>query len=195
MIRSGVESLDAILFTHEHRDHIAGLDDVRAYNFIQKKAMDLYGEERVLRALHHTFPYIFAERKYPGIPQVNYHIIDNQAFNIGETEIIPIRALHYRLPVLGFRIGEFAYITDANFIPPEEIDKIRGIRYLTIGALRRKKHISHYNLEQALEVIREVRPGQAYITHISHLMGPAGESETELPDNVRFAWDMLSLDI
>ncbi len=195
MLRARVDHLDAILFTHEHRDHIAGLDDIRAYNYIQKKPMDVYGEERVLRALHHTFPYIFAERKYPGIPKVNFHSIDNQSFSIGGTEIIPIRALHYRLPVFGFRIGEFAYVTDANFIPPEEIEKIRGVRHFALGALRKKEHVSHFNLEQALGVIREVQPGQAYLTHISHLLGRREDTEAELPANVRFSWDMQSIDI
>jgi phosphoribosyl 1,2-cyclic phosphate phosphodiesterase len=157
--------------------------------------MELYGEERVLRALQHTFPYIFAERKYPGIPQVNFHTIDNQPFTAGKTRIIPLRVLHYRLPVLGFRIGEFAYVTDANYIAPQEIDKIRGIRHFAICALRRRKHISHYNLEQALAVIREVQPEKAYLTHISHLLGSSREMEAELPENVCMAWDMLSLEI
>jgi phosphoribosyl 1,2-cyclic phosphate phosphodiesterase len=195
MLRASVESLDAILYTHEHRDHIAGLDDVRAYNFIQNKPMEIFGEERVLRALQHTFPYIFAERKYPGIPQVNFHTIDNQPFTVGKTRIIPLRVLHYRLPVLGFRIGDFAYVTDANYIAPEEIDKIRGIRHFVICALRRRKHISHFNLEQALEVIREVQPEKAWLTHISHMMGSSREMEVELPENVSMAWDMLRLEI
>jgi phosphoribosyl 1,2-cyclic phosphate phosphodiesterase len=195
MLRASVESLDAILYTHEHRDHIAGLDDVRAYNFIQNKPMEIFGEERVLRALQHTFPYIFAERKYPGIPQVNFHTIDNQPFTVGKTRIIPLRVLHYRLPVLGFRIGDFAYVTDANYIAPEEIDKIRGIRHFVICALRRRKHISHFNLEQALEVIREVQPEKAWLTHISHMMGSSREMEAELPENVSMAWDMLRLEI
>jgi len=147
MLRSGVNHLDAILFTHEHRDHIAGLDDIRAYNFIQNKPMDIYGEERVLRALHHTFPYIFAERKYPGIPKVNFHTIDANPFPLDGIDIIPVRALHYRLPVLGFRIGEFAYVTDTNHISEQEIDKIRGVKVFTICALRIKEHISHFNLE------------------------------------------------
>ncbi len=195
MLRARVGHLDAVLYTHEHRDHVAGLDDIRAYNYIQSKSMDIYGEERVLRALSHTFPYVFAERKYPGIPQVNFHTIDLQPFRIGNTEIIPIRALHYRLPVMGFRIGEFAYITDANYIPPEEIQKIRGVSYFVIGALRKKKHISHFNLDQALEVIREVQPGKAYLTHISHLMGTFRETGADLPDNIDLAWDTLSIDI
>ncbi|MFC2111821.1 MBL fold metallo-hydrolase [Bacteroidota bacterium] len=194
MLRARVGHLDAILYTHEHRDHIAGLDDIRAYNFIQKKPMELFGEERVLRALHHTFPYIFAERKYPGIPQVNFHKIDVNPFSLLDTDIIPIRALHYRLPILGYRIGEFAYVTDANFISPDEIEKIRGVGIFTICALRKKEHISHYNLEQALKVIDQVKPKMAYLTHISHMMGPSEEVEKELPGNVHLAYDMMSLE-
>ena len=194
MLCERIDHLDAILYTHEHRDHIAGLDDVRAFNYIQNKPMELYGEARILRALHHTFPYVFAERKYPGIPQVNFHVIDLQSFSIKNTEVIPIRALHYRLPILGYRVGEFAYITDANFIGPEEIEKIKGVRHFAINALRKREHISHFNLEQALEVIGQVRPEQAYITHVSHMMGPCRDVEPELPDNVSFAWDMLKIE-
>lgn len=195
MLSNRVNRLDAILYTHEHRDHIAGLDDIRAYNYIHKKPMDIYGEERVLRALHHTFPYIFAERNYPGIPKVNFHTIDMHPFQVDGIDIIPVRALHYRLPVLGFRVGDFAYITDANHISAEEIDKIRGVKVFVICALRIKEHISHFNLEQALEVIEAVKPGQAYLTHLSHVMGPFDEIEKILPENVHLAYDTLSLDI
>jgi phosphoribosyl 1,2-cyclic phosphate phosphodiesterase len=195
MLRARVDHLDAVIFTHEHRDHIAGLDDVRAYNYLQDGPMDVYGEDRVLRALQHTFPYIFAERKYPGIPQVNFHHIVNEPFRVNGLEIIPVRALHYRLPVFGFRVGEFTYITDANHISPEEMEKIKGTRHFAICALRKRKHISHYALSEALDVIDLVNPEKAYLTHISHMMGPQAETQTELPDRVSIAWDGLSIDI
>jgi phosphoribosyl 1,2-cyclic phosphate phosphodiesterase len=195
MLSARVDRLDAVIFTHEHRDHIAGLDDIRAYNYLQDRPMDVYAEDRVLRALQHTFPYIFAERKYPGIPQVNVHHIRNEPFSIGGMEIIPVRAYHYRLPVLGYRIGDFTYITDANLIAPEELEKIKGTRVFTICALRKHKHISHYSLSEALEVIKLVSPEQAYLTHVSHLMGSHAQTSSELPGGVSFAWDGLSFEI
>lgn len=192
MLNLHVKKLDAVLFTHEHRDHIAGLDDIRAYNFRQKKAMEIYTEDRVLNALKYQYPYIFAEKKYPGAPQVNIHIIDNQEFHIGELKILPIRVMHYRLPVLGFRIGELAYITDANFISEEEKEKLYGVKYFIVNSLRREKHMSHFTLSEALDLIREISPKRAYLTHISHLMGPHKQLESELPDHVQPAYDGLS---
>jgi len=195
MLRAEVKKLDAILYTHEHRDHIAGLDDIRAFNYIQKKPMDVYAEERVIRSLNNEFPYVFAERKYPGIPQINIHYIENQKFNINGLVIRPIRALHYRLPVLGYRIGEFAYITDANYISPEEKEKLENLKVLIICALRVKDHISHFTLPQALEIINEVKPDRAYLTHISHQLGLQNEVQKVLPDNVYLSYDELELQI
>ncbi len=195
MLNENVKKLDAILFTHEHRDHIAGIDDIRAFNYLQKSPMDVYAEKRVARALTYEFPYIFADKKYPGVPEVKLHIIDSNEFNIGLLQIIPVRVMHFRLPVLGFRIRDFAYITDANFIPEEEKEKLIGVKYLVINALRKEKHISHYSLFQALEIIKELSPRRAYLTHISHQMGVHSKLEQELPAGVVAAYDGLKIEI
>jgi len=189
MLKYKVQNVDAILFTHEHKDHIAGLDDIRAFNYVQKRPMDIYAEERVQEALKREYAYVFAEFKYPGIPEMNMHLIENKPFSINGTIIIPIRALHYRLPIFGFRIGDFTYITDANFIESNELEKIKGSRILVLNALRKKKHISHYNLDEALQLIEIIKPEQAYLTHISHMMGFHEQVEKELPQNVKFAYD------
>jgi len=195
MLRAGVHRLDGILYTHEHRDHMGGLDDIRSFNFIQKSPMDLFAEERVLRALKSGFPYIFAEKKYPGIPQVMMHRISNDPFTVGKVEIIPIRMMHYRLPVLGFRIGDFAYLTDANYISETEKEKLVGVKYLVVNALRRETHISHFTLSQAVSLITEISPRMGYLTHISHQMGPSQEMEEELPPHIRPAYDGLVLEV
>lgn len=195
MLNEKVKKLDAILFTHEHRDHIAGIDDIRAFNYLQKSPMDVYAEQRVARALSYEFPYIFAERKYPGVPEVKLHIIDNHEFFIGFHKIIPVRVMHYKLPVLGFRIDDFAYITDANFVPEDEKEKLIGVKYLVVNALRREKHISHFSLLEAMELINELSPRRAYITHISHQMGLHTKLEQELPANVLAAYDGLHIEI
>lgn len=195
MLRAGVDRLDGVLYTHEHRDHMAGLDDIRSFNFIQKSPMDLFAEERVLRALKSGFPYVFAEKKYPGIPQVMIHRISGDPFTVGSVEIIPIRMMHYRLPVLGFRIGDFAYLTDGNYISESEKEKLFGVKFLTVNALRREPHISHFTLSQAVSLISELSPRQAYLTHISHQMGPSSELEKELPPHIRPAYDGLVLEV
>jgi phosphoribosyl 1,2-cyclic phosphate phosphodiesterase len=197
MLRARVSHLDAVLFTHEHKDHTAGLDDIRAFNFRQQQEMPVYAEPRVLNQLKQEFAYIFAEQKYPGVPQVRLHPIeaDDQPFDVVGVSVQPLRALHYRLPVLGFRIGGFAYLTDANFIGPETMQQLRGADTIVLNALRREPHISHFTLDQAVEVLKNLGPRRAYLTHISHQLGRHREVEAELPPWIRLAYDGLKIEV
>lgn len=192
MLRAGVQQLDAILLTHEHKDHVAGMDDIRAFNFINRKPMDIYAEERVQLAIKREFAYVFADYRYPGIPRINLHSIENKPFLVNGVEIIPIRVYHYRLPIFGFRIKDFTYITDASYISDQEIAKVKGSRYLVVNALRKEKHLTHFNLEEAEKLIRLISPEKAFITHISHQFGLHAELVKELPEGVTMAYDTLS---
>jgi phosphoribosyl 1,2-cyclic phosphate phosphodiesterase len=191
MLREAVPSLDAVLYTHEHKDHTAGLDDIRPFNFKQQMDIPLYGARQVLGQIKGEFSYIFAKNKYPGVPRVLLNEISNSPFEIKGIRITPIQVMHHKLPVFGFRIGDFTYITDANYISPEEIEKIKGTKILVINALQIKPHISHFTLAEALEFIALIAPEKAYLTHISHQMGTHQEVDHLLPPNVTIAYDGL----
>ncbi|MEO1053534.1 MAG: MBL fold metallo-hydrolase [Bacteroidota bacterium] len=195
MLRERITKLDAVLFTHEHKDHTAGLDDIRSFNFRQKKDMPIYGREHVIQQLKREFAYAFQEVKYPGVPSFEVKLINGSDFQVDGVTITPIDVLHYKLPVYGFRIDDFTYITDANYISEEEKDKIRGSKVLVLNALQYEKHISHYNVEEALAVVEELAPQKAYFTHISHKLGKHSEVEKRLPDNVFLAHDGLKIDM
>jgi phosphoribosyl 1,2-cyclic phosphate phosphodiesterase len=196
MLRSQTRNLDALVFTHEHKDHIAGMDDIRAFNYIHKKPIDVYASLQVQEALKREYQYIFAEHKYPGIPDINLHtILKDSSFNVGEVEMIPIEVLHYKLPVLGFRVGDFTYITDANFISESEKEKIKGSKVLVLNALRNEKHISHYTLKEAIELVDELEIPKAYFTHISHQLGLHDEVDSLLPEGKHLAYDGLTIEI
>ncbi len=195
VLRERIKTLDALLFTHEHKDHTAGMDDIRAFNFRQGKAMPLFARPTVIEQLKQEFAYIFTEHHYPGIPRVELNPISNSAFYFEDIKVIPVEVLHYRLPVYGFRIGDFTYITDANFIAEEELEKVRGSRVIVLNALRQESHISHFTLRQALDLIDRLQPEQAYLTHISHQMGRHAEVDKLLPPNVHLAYDGLKIEI
>jgi len=195
MLRAGVTSLDAVLFTHGHKDHTAGFDDIRAYNFIQKRDMDVYCDEYVEEILRKDFDYVFADLKYPGVPRAILHRMRNETFQINGQSIIPIQVYHYKMPVFGFRFGDFTYITDANRIDDSEIEKIRGSKVVVLNALRRVEHISHFTLEQALEMAEIIGAEQTYFTHISHQLGKHTDVEKELPDGVNLAYDTLTIEV
>jgi phosphoribosyl 1,2-cyclic phosphate phosphodiesterase len=192
MLRIGAEKLDAVLFTHPHKDHIAGLDDVRAFNFFQHKPMPLYGNSMTLNAVMHDFAYAFAEKKYPGIPQLELNEITLEPFSIGDIPVTPIAVWHLKMPVYGFRFGDFTYITDANKIDEAEKEKIRGSKLIVVNALRKEKHISHYNLQEAIDLVQELEIPEAYLTHISHQLGRHEDVERNLPEGIHLAYDQLT---
>ena len=195
MLRHGLEGLDAILVTHAHRDHVAGLDDVRSFNYVQHKKMDVYLNAEAKFALLRDYKYIFEHHEYPGLPEADLHEVNSQPFMAAGVEVLPLRAMHKDLPILAYRIGPLAYITDANHIDPQELDKLQGVKILVINALRKEKHFSHYSLPEALEVIEKVNPDRAYLTHISHEMGLHAEVEKTLPEGVHLAYDNLEVEI
>jgi phosphoribosyl 1,2-cyclic phosphate phosphodiesterase len=193
VLRAGIKRLDAILYTHEHKDHTAGMDDVRGFNFHQQATIPLYARAQVIEQLKREFSYAFGENKYPGVPEIDVYEINGEPFTVQGIDIQPVFVKHYYLDVLGFRFGNFAYVTDANSIAPEEQEKLKGLDVLVINALRKTSHISHYTLAEALDLIADLKPKQAYITHISHQMGLHEEVNKELPENVSLAHDGLVL--
>lgn len=191
MLREDVRDLDAILLTHPHKDHTGGLDDVRAFNYITGKNMPIYCEPNVLESLKMEYSYAFREHKYPGVPEFEVHTIGTDPFSINGVEIIPVRAMHYKLPVLGYRFGKLGYLTDANYISDEDIQKFRGVDVFVINTIRREKHISHFSLDEALDVARRVGARRTYLTHLSHQIEKHSELSLFLPDGVTPAYDTL----
>lgn len=193
MLNSNSTAINSILLTHQHRDHTAGLDDIRPIYYAHKKPIELYAEKDVSKSIKNDFRYLFSDYQYPGKPQININIIQNKPFVTSDVKITPIRVMHHKLPVFGYRIGDLSYITDANYITEEEKKKILNSKVLIINSLQRKPHISHYNLDQSLDLIKELNPEKAYLTHISHEMGTYHSVSRELPKNVFLAYDNLEI--
>ena len=195
MLRSSVKKLDAVLFTHPHKDHIAGLDDVRAFNYFQQKPMELYANSLTEEAIKREFAYAFSDKKYPGIPNLNLNTMDEKPFTVGDIPVIPILVWHLKMPVLGFRFGKFTYITDANRIETSEKEKIKGSAVLVLNALRKESHIAHFNLDEAVAMVQELGVPTGYFTHISHQLGMHEKVTANLPSGVALAWDGLQLNL
>ncbi len=196
MLRERIKRLDGVLFTHEHRDHTAGLDDIRSFNFKQKQDIPIYGRNTTLDQLKREFSYVFSDHKYPGVPQVTPLVINkNEEFKIRDEVITPIEVMHYKLPVFGFRVRDFTYITDAKSIDHGEISKIKGSKVVVLNALRIEEHISHFNLQEAVEMATEIGADKTYLTHISHLLGKHRTVSKDLPDTIELAWDGLKIEI
>ncbi|MBD1384155.1 MBL fold metallo-hydrolase [Mucilaginibacter rigui] len=195
MLREKVMHLDAIVFTHEHKDHVAGMDDIRAFNYKQQGPVDIYADERVQIALRREFPYIFDDRGYPGIPQIDLHTIALAPFNVGDVRFTPIEVMHYKLPVKGYRVKDFTYITDAKTVSDVEKEKIRGSKILVINALQKEKHISHFTLGEAIAFAQDIGAEKTYFTHISHRLGKHADVSAELPAGIELAYDGLKLEI
>ncbi|MFN8117085.1 MAG: MBL fold metallo-hydrolase [Bacteroidia bacterium] len=195
MLRIGIKTLDAVVFTHEHKDHIAGLDEVKAFNYFNKMRMPVFATPRVQEALKREFAYIFAEDKYPGIPEIDVFTVKDETIKIKDIELLPIDVIHYRLPVKAYRIKDFTYITDANYISEEEKEKIKGSKIIVVNALRREEHVSHFTFQQAIDLMQELKPEKAYFTHISHQLGLHEEVSKELPSFIELAYDGLEIEI
>lgn len=195
MLRQKVKHIDAVVFTHPHKDHLAGLDDIRAFNFFSKQPIDIYADSLTEEAVRRDFYYAFTDTKYPGIPELNLHTITLDPFIVGDIPVTPVLVWHYKMPVMGYRFGNFTYITDANHIEDNEKMKIRGSRVLVLNALRKQKHISHFSLDEAIALIQELGVPEGYLTHLSHQMGTHAETNELLPPHIRCAWDGLVLDV
>lgn len=195
MLRIQNKKLDAVLYTHPHKDHIAGLDDVRAYNYIQQKSMDIYANTLTEEALRREYYYAFSDTKYPGVPQLNLNTIDEQPFYIGDIPVLPIVVWHLKMPVYGFRFGDFTYITDANRIDTDELAKVRGSKLMVVNALRREPHLSHFTLSEAVTLVQDLGVPEAYFTHISHQLGKYAAVSQELPAGIHLAYDGLQLHV
>ena len=195
MLRKEVKRLDAVVFTHPHKDHLAGLDDIRAFNYFSKKPMDVYADSLTEEALRRDFYYAFSDQRYPGIPELNLHTITDEPFLVGDIPVQPIQVWHHKMPVQGFRFGAFTYITDANRIDEEQQQKIRGSEVLVLNALRKQEHLSHFTLEEAIQMIDHLQIPAGYLTHISHQLGLHARVSAELPNHIQLAHDGLSLQL
>lgn len=193
MLHAKVKKLDAVVFTHPHKDHIAGLDDIKAFNYFQQQPMKVYANELTQAALKKEFSYIFDDHKYPGVPEINLHDITDTTFLIGDIPVTPITVWHYKMPVMGFRFGDFTYVTDANKIDELEFSKITGSKILVLNALRKEKHLSHFTLQEAMDVAIKIKAEQTYFTHISHQLGRHADVNSELPDGMLLAYDFQEI--